>query len=326
MIRASQPRIEFHPRSPVSLALALAILLAACAPARPPAEPARTTLTRPAGARGPHLQIVRAMPLPERRALVERFRARNGAWTVTLGAGTAPDDVDPIRGVVRRATRDAAPEGASARAPTEESAIAETAAFLAKNAELLGFSANDVPALDLVAGPAKTTVYGTWVVHARGLSPMRGYEGFEAVTSRIDVLAYLGDDGGVRTFVNLSHVHPRLSIDTKPLLGPDDKRLLQNVVGRPLFVVVDDPDRPNARVRELRRIPLGVVEEAEVRTPRLTVDVSPGPRFAYVSYALAYAIDVVKDGHPFRFVVDADTGQLLEDAVVPVVPGREDAE
>ncbi|HSO31218.1 MAG TPA: hypothetical protein VLT33_01845 [Labilithrix sp.] len=268
------------------------------------------------------------MPLPERRALVERFRARNGAWTVTLGAGTAPDDVDPIRGVVRRATRDAAAPDASARTPvTEERAIAETAAFLGKNADLLGFSAADVPALDLVAGPAKTTAYGTWVVHARGTSPMRGYEGFDAVTSRIDVLAYLGDDGGVRYFVNLSHVHPRLSIDTAPLLGPDDKRLLQNVLGRPLFVVVDDPDRPNARVRELRRIPLGVVAEADVRTPRLTIDVSPGPRFAYVSYALAYAVDVVKDHTPFRFVVDADTGTLLEDPVVPIVtPSEDDSE
>ena len=29
-------------------------------------------------------------------------------------------------------------------------------------------------------------------VHARGASPMRGYEGFEAVTSKIYVLAYLG--------------------------------------------------------------------------------------------------------------------------------------
>jgi len=306
------------------LPLGFLLLLMGCSPGAPPAVPSHVSLG-PAGKHGPHVQIIRALPLPERRALVEKFRARNGAWTVTLGAGTTPDDVDPIRGVVRRATRDTGASDPTARAPvTEETAIADTAAFLTKNADLLGFSAKDVPALDLVAGPAKTMTYGTWVVHARGASPMRGYEGFEAVTSKIDVLAYLGDEGGVRYFVNLSHVHPRLSIDTAPLLGPDDPRLLERVLGRVLFAVVDDPTRPEARVRELRRIPLGTVMAADVHPPRLTIDVSPGPRFAYVSYTLAYAVDVVKDHTPFRFVVDADTGALLEDPVVPIVTPSDD--
>lgn len=304
------------------LPLALLLLLTACTPGVPPALP-------PRGAVGPtHVQIVRALPLAERRALVEKFRARNGAWTVTLGAGTTPDDVDPIRGVVRRATRDANVVDPAAHAPvTEQSAIADTAAFLAKNADLLGFAAKDVPSLDLVAGPAKTTNYGSWVVHARGASPMRGYEGFDTVTSRIDVLAYIGDDGGVRYFVNLSQVHPRLVLDTTPRLGPDDPHVLEKVLGRTLFLVVDDPSRPNARVRELQRIPLGNVAAADVATPRLAIDVSPGPRFAYVSYTLAYAVLVLKDHHPFLFVVDADTGAVLKDPEVPIVsPGDEDPE
>ena len=150
---------------------------------------------------------------------------------------------------------------------------------------------------------------------------MRGYEGYEAVTSTIDVLVYIGDDGGAQYFVNLSRVHPRLVLDTRPLLGPDDKQLLKNVLGRELFVVVDDPNRPNARVRELRRVSVGRVEDANVRAVRLTIHVSPGPRAAYVSYSLAYAIDVTREHYAFRFVVDADTGDLLDDAVVPVVPG-----
>ena len=305
-------------------ALALGLVLTACAPAAPPASPPRIGLG-PTGRHGPHVQIIRALPLSERRALVEKFRARNGAWTVTLGVGSTPDDVDPIRGVVRRATRDAVAPGAAAHAPlSEESAVASAAAFLAKNADLLGFSANDVPVLDLLAAPARTSTYGTWVVHARGISPMRGYEGFDAVTSKIDVLAYLGDEGAVRYFVNLSQVHPRLSIDTAPLLGPDDPRLLERVLGRLLFVVVDDPARPNARVRELGRVPLGPVTAADVRPPRLTIDVSPGPRFAYVSYTLAYAVEVVKGQHPFRFVVDADSGALLEDPVVPIIAPNDD--
>ena len=304
------------------LPLALLLLLTACMPSAPATAPSRVAL-------GPaHVQVVRALPLAERRALVEKFRARNGAWTVTLGAGSTPDDVDPIRGVVRRATRDANVVDPAGHAPvTDQSAIADAAAFLAKNADLLGFSAKDVPSLDLVAGPAKTANYGSWVVHARGATPMRGYEGFTTVTSKIDVLAYIGEDGGVRYFVNLSQVHPRLTIDTTPRLGPDDPHVLEKVIGRTLFLVVDDPSRPNARVRELQRIPLGNVAAADIAPPRLTIDVSPGPRFAYVSYTLAYAVLVLKDHHPFLFVVDADTGAVLKDPEVPVVtPGEEDPE
>jgi hypothetical protein len=259
------------------------------------------------------------MQTGERAALVQRFRERNGAWSITLGDGAAPDDVDPIRGVVRRATRDDA-AGAERAPVTEESAIAEAMAFLGKNADFLGFSASDVSVLDLVAGPAKTNTYGAWVVHATGESPMRGYEGFGAVTSAIDVLLYIGDDRATRYFVNLSRVHGRLSIDTAPLLGPDEARVLANVIGRPLYVAIADPLHPNAPVRELRRILLGAASEADTRAVRLTIDVSPGPRLAYVSYRLAYAVDVVKEHTAFRFVVDADTGDLLEDAAVPVLP------
>lgn len=202
----------------------------------------------------------------------------------------------------------------------EERAILEASAFVTRNAEFLGFAPADVPALDVAAGPAKTAVYGSWVVHFRGNMPAHGYEGFQAVQSVIDLLVYIGDDGSTRYFVNLSQVQPRLVLDTKPLLGPEDKRLLRFVVGRPVFVVLDDPMHPNARVRELTRIPLGLVVDADVKAVRLTIHISPAPRGAYVSYWLAYAVDVVKNHQPFRFIVDADTGDLLEDAVVPVVP------
>lgn len=297
--------------------LSLALLVGACASsARPVAPP---------GALAPsarHVQIVRALPSAERVALAERFRARNGPWIITLGASDTPDDVDPIRRVVRRATR--TPASLVPREITSESAVREAAAFLARNADFLGFSATDVPALDVEAGPAKTATYGAWVVHARGASPMRGYEGFASLTSAIDVLLYIGEDGAVRYFVNLSRVQPRLSIDTSPRLGPDDARVRAKVVGRPVFAVLEDPARPDARARELRRLPLGFVRDGDVRAIRLVVHVSPGPRLAYVSYSLAYAVEVVKDRLPFRFVVDADTGDLLEDAEVPVVPEPSD--
>jgi hypothetical protein len=279
--------------------------------------------------------------MAERVALVKRFKERNGAeWAITLGGGGAPDDVDASRGVVRRAKlgavgsaggSESASESASAGAGASEDAdtgasvdareraIRSATAFVAKNADLLGIAPADVATLDVAAAPAKTPVYGAWVAVFAGRIPMRGYEGFDAVASTIDLAVYLGEDGAVRYFVNFSHVNPRLVLDTHPLLGPDDKRLLRFVVGRAVFVAFDDPRRPNARVRELRRAPLGRVEDADVRAVRLTIHVSPGPRDAYVSYTLAYAVDVKRTGSPFRFIVDADTGDLLEDAVVPVV-------
>ncbi len=312
--------------------MAWTVGLVACRSAAPAGagDGARVTLTAPAGARGAHVQFVRAMPMPERIALVERWKARNGAdWAITLGAGGAPDDVDAIRGIVRRAKReglkpdpdDPAADGwGNADPVAKERAITEAIAFLAKNADFFGMSPADVPALDVAAGRPKTKMYGSWVVIAGGRIPMHGYEGFEAVASNIDIAVYVGDDGAPRYFINLSRVHPRLVLDTGAVLGPDDKRLMRFVIGRELFVVFDDPRRPNARVRELRRASVGRVEDPDVRAVRLTIQVSPGPRGAYVSYWLAYAIDVRREGHDFRFVVDADTGDLLEDAVVPVVP------
>ena len=283
------------------------------------------TLGGPAGGRGAHVQFIRALPMAERVALVQRFKARNGAeWSITLGGGGAPDDVDAIRGVVRRAKREgdaSADAGAGADADANaERAIRSAMAFVIKNAEFLGLAPADVATLDVTAAPAKTPVYGAWVAVFGGHMPMRGYEGFEAVASTINLAVYLGDDGAVRYFVNFSHVNPRLVLDTHALLGPDDKRLMRYVLDREMFVVFDDPRRPNARVRELRRLSLGRVEGADVRAVRLTIHVSPGPRDAYVSYTLAYAIDVRREGSDFRFIVDADTGDLLEDAVVPVLP------
>jgi hypothetical protein len=314
--------------------LALAASASACHASAPtsPDSGSRVTLAAPAGAHGAHTQIVRAMPVAERVALVERFKARNGpGWSITLGAGGAPDDVDAIRGVVRRAKRETAPGDATAANvdldawgttdPAEqERVIAEAIGFVTQNAEFFGLSPADVSVLDVAAGRPKTRTYGSWVVILAGRIPMRGYEGFAAVTSHVDIAVYVGDDGKTRYFINLSRVHPRLVLDTRAGLGPDDKRLLRFVVGRELFVVFDDPRRPNARVRELQRLSVGRVDDADVRAVRLTVHVSPGPRGSYVSYWLAYAIDVRREGHDFRFIVDADSGDVLDDAVVPVVP------
>lgn len=322
-----------HLKRPRAVVVALAVGVVSCrsSPSVAPTDASRVTLTTPAGARGAHVQFVRAMPMPERVALVERFNARNGpGWSITLGAGGAPDDVDAIRGVVRRARREVTTPGEAANVDLEawgttdpaeqERVIAEAVAFVTRNADFFGLSPADIAVLDVAAGRPKTRTYGSWVVILAGRIPMRGYEGFAAITSHVDIAVYVGDDGKTRYFINLSRVHPRLVLDTRAALGPDDKRLMRFVIGRELFVVFDDPRRPNARVRELQRLSVGRVEDADVRSVRLTIHVSPGPRGAYVSYWLAYAIDVRREGHEFRFVVDADTGDLLDDAVVPVVP------
>ena len=316
----------------VVVVLAIGAVSCRSAPSIAPNDDSRVTLTTPVGARGAHVQFVRAMPMPSRVALVERFKARNGPeWSITLGAGGAPDDVDAIRGVVRRAKREAtSSEGASPSVdldawgttdPAEqERVIAEAIAFVTHNADFFGLSPADIAVLDVAAGRPKTRTYGSWVVILAGRIPMRGYEGFAAITSHVDIAVYVGDDAKARYFINLSRIHPRLVLDTRAALGPDDKRLMRFVIGRELFVVFDDPRRPNARVRELQRLSVGRVEDADVRSVRLTIHVSPGPRGACVSYRLAYAIDVRREGHDFRFVVDADTGDLLDDAVVPFVP------
>lgn len=309
-----------------------------CHAARPsaPGAGSRVTLTSPAGARGAHVQIVRRLETAERVKLVQRFKERNGAtWEIALAVatsraagpagpedGTSLDDVDAIRGLVRRARKTGARSRAEARLGTpagKERATAGALSFATKNADLFGMSPRDVAALDLEVGPAKTATHGTWVAHLRGRIPMPAYEGFEAVASTIDLLVYVGDDGDPRYFVNLSRVHPRLLLDTTPVLGPDDKRVLRNVVGRQLFALLDDPTRSNARAGSLRRLPLGRVEDADVRRVRLVIYPSPGPRGAYVSYWLAYAVDVLRARQPFRFIVDADTGDILEDAVAPIL-------
>jgi hypothetical protein len=310
-------------RLDVVVILPIALCAIGCRSTQPadPSDASRVTLTAPAGAHGAHMQIVRPLATKERVALVERFREVNGpAWSITLGAGGAPDDVDAIRGIVRRAKREReAAANAEAGVIGEQAVIDAASAFLAKNADFLAISPRDVPALDVEAGPAKTNAYGSWVVHFRGQIPMRGYEGFIDVVSKIDVLVYVGDDGAPQYFINLSQVHPSLVLDTKPLLGPDDPRLMRLVVGRELFVLLDDPRHPNARPRELRRLPVGRVEPKDVRIVRLIIHVSPALRGAYVSYSLAYEILVVRERHRFRFVVDADTGDWLEDVIPPIV-------
>lgn len=294
---------------------AVAIALAGCPRAEPPKA---ATEAVPEPPRHRHMQIVRAALTKDREAVFARFRERNGeAWAPIERPAS---DVDPIRLVVRRAAR-RDPPGAE-RDLGDGDARSIATAFVRTNVDLLGVGADDVEALDVEVVPdgeesalART---GRWAVRFTGKRPMRGYEGFDTIATTYDLTVVVGRDGAVRLVANESRIHPRLSIDTKPVLGPDDARLLKDVVGRELFVVVDDPRRSGS-VRELRRVSVGRARQADVRRRTLHVHVSVGPMAAYVAYHLAYAIDVDRADQEFRFIVDADTGDLLEDAVAPVV-------
>jgi hypothetical protein len=294
------------------IAPSLALLLAACSGTKA-AEPAVGTSLPAVAADRRHVQFARIAPPAERLALLDRLRKNAGPSWVLGKQGSALDDVDPIRVFLRRAWR-VDPVGAPAtftRAEAESDAIL----FVNDNAELLGLSRRDVVALDVITVPVPKEHEG----HAMGVRfggkiPMRGYEAFDSLASTIDLVVFVDVDRQIRHFLNLSRVHPRLSIDTRPLLDAEDPTLLHAIVGRELSVIRE----PAGKGKELLRESLGKASAADVVGRQLTVHVSNGPIGAYVAYHLAYAVVVVRRGHRFTFVVSADSGDLLEDAEVPI--------
>jgi hypothetical protein len=293
----------------VSRALPLALVgLTACARTAPP-----PSLPPAVGPR--HVQIVHAATTGARAALFERFRARNGlGWTLEP-PGDVTRGVDGIRGFVRRAHR-RDPEGEPV--PLDVTAAeARAFEFVAKNVDLLGLTSSHVHALEIRGEPLAGGGAGVLV---SGRIPMKGYESFDAVASIVEVALAVGRDGEVRALVNASRIHPRLSIDTRPRLGPEDPRVVASVVGRRVFSVVRARGGEAVPVEELRRIQHGVVEPSEIAPPRLTIHVSPGPASAWVTYRLAYEVRASKSPLVvFGWVVDADTGEVLEDARPPIV-------
>jgi hypothetical protein len=292
----------------------LAAALVACGP-RAPAPPETPRDAAPAAAR--HVQIIRFAPVASRLALLEQLRRTSGPAWVLGKAGPAIDDIEPLRVFLRRAWRSDAP---GAPVPfSHADAEADVIAFVTANADALGLAPSDVVTLDAMSVDAPPDgSHHAVVVRLQGRIAMRGYEAFDALASKIDLVVFVDDDRQIRFFANLSRIHPHLSIDTRPGLDAEDPRLLAHVVGRELFVTEDDPRRRGVPVRELRHASIGRVASTDVTARTLTVHASVGPMGAYVAYHLAYAIDVGRGGYWFRFVVSADTGDLLEDATAPI--------
>jgi hypothetical protein len=293
---------------------------------------------RPAPLARRHAQIVRAATTQARAAAVARLRETAGSSWRALHPD---DDVDPFRVFVRRAF-DASAAGPAVAGATDADAEAAALAFVSANAASLGLAPSEAAVLDVACravpiGERPPGSHARWNVRLGGRFPMRGFEAFPSLATTVDIVVVVDDDMKIRLLVNGSRIHPRLALDTKPDLEPDDPRVLRHVVGRELFVAIADPRAPDARVRELRRRSLGRVRADDVVSRTLTIHASPGPLGAWMTYRLAYVVRVAIRLHgpgelagapppTFRFVVDADTGELIDDAAVPVVSGGGEGE
>jgi hypothetical protein len=257
------------------------------------------------------VQIVHAMKTPARAAIAARFRDRNGSeWAV------GPAEIDPFRGFVRAARREAERENPDAPSLAF--------AFVRANADLLGLLPSQIVALD-----ERTMREGNRaIVHYSGTFPMRGYESQRTLDTVVDLDVLV--EGRVTGVANRSVVHPRLAIDLHPALTNDDPRVVAKLVGRRVFAL---PNDPFLEERQRTQIPLGEIKSEDTTRVDLVVHVSPGPSLAWMTYRLAYAVDMARPVPPgdqpllspgsfyfFRFIVDADTGDLVEDSKVPIVP------
>jgi hypothetical protein len=158
----------------------------------------------------------------------------------------------------------------------------------------------------------------------------KGYERFTELENTADLEVALDDAADVRAFTNLSQIHPRLDLDTHPGLAEDDVRVLAKVLGRRVFAVLGE-EGDGSRVEDRPRLPLGRIEASDLVRILPVVHRSEGPRLAWVTYRLGYALVFGKSagvagglglGPPvyfFSYVVDADTGDVVEDARAPAV-------
>jgi hypothetical protein len=294
------------------LGFAIAALAAGCGGA-PAARPEQ-------GSGGPrHAQIVRAMTTSERRALVDRFVARNPGWFVSDAALGGVTVVDPFAGFLRRAR--AAPHAAGAGAPiTSENAALAARGFVKKNAELFGIphyvALSLVDHVRAVAPEDHASARAVFAVRLEAPFAMKGYEAFHEVENVADVEVFVDDDGTPSGVANVSKIHPRLAIDTHPTLAEDDAALYKNVLGRRVFALGDDD----------AKIELGVVEAKDLLGSKLYIHESPGPMLAWITYRLARVITVAKAApempvfYFFAWVVDADTGDVIRETEVPNAP------
>lgn len=297
-------------------AVALGVALVACGGEAAPA---------PVVPREPsthHAQIIRALTTPERSQIVARFRERNGAtWEINEAAlVTSTTVVDPFVGFLRRA-RTAAPRAPVAAPVSEADAVLAARAFVKKNADLLGLPHQVVPTLGdharAVAPEDHAPARAVWAVRLETTFPSKRYEAFAEMENKADIEVIVDDDGAPSVLNNLSQIHPRLAIDTKPLFGPDDDRMYAKLIGRRVFALAEGEVQ----------VPLGLVAREDFQASQLGILASRGPMAAWLTYRLVWGVRAVKSSsagdltaYAFTWIVDADTGEVLVDATPPVTP------
>lgn len=259
---------------------------------------------------------------------MERFRARNpdDSWIFNEDAlEESAVVIDPFRGFLRRGRSAHRPGATGTGTVMPEDAARAARAFVERNADLLGLPTAVVHGL----AEERSAAGGHWSIRFDATYPTKGYETLRELDNQVDLDVLVADDGAITAFQNRSRIHPPLHVGLKPGLAPDDATLVREVVGRQVFAMVGAPGQDDPRT--LPRIALGAIRLEDVQHVELTVWSSPGPAQAYVSYRLAYTVDVTRGirsgfmdpffkpvGYAFRYVVDADTGQVIEDARPPV--------
>ncbi|WP_437909929.1 hypothetical protein WME95_19860 [Sorangium sp. So ce327] len=231
-----------------------------------------------------------AAPAEERRRLIEEFQRRNGAeWAVELSR---------LGRTVSSASRSVDAEQPAVRMDETE-ARTLAIALVKRNADLFGLSSAEVDALTVtVTGEPEARR-----VELSGTIPRAGYEAFDSVAKSVFTIVAFSNDGRARFVGGRPQEVPPFELCTTPLLAPTDPRIHAQVIGRTLSFYDFGGLSHSA----------GEVEVGDIRSTSLTIFVHyPQGAGDPMRLVLAYAVHVEKGRLPWTFIVDADTGRLLE--------------
>ena len=284
------------------------VLLVASGCAAPREEEGGAASAEVSAAPASDRQVVSALSASEQAARTAEFVRRNGPqWTALDNPS-----VDRFSGVVNGFFWQNSTPG-PAIGVTEAKAKAIALELVKKNADLLGMTAGEVDQLTLTASPDEGSV--AFVVSVKGSLPLRGYERFPELSRVIDLSVQVRPDGSVRLLAQLvSRVYPQLTLDTTPGLPANDARVLGRVLGTELAYYEGTGELesdvffvPCEKHVEHR---LGAVEAGDVRRIDPTVHVKE--TWTEQTFTLAYKVSVSRQGRAFELVVDAATGEVLE--------------
>ncbi len=168
-----------------------------------------------------------------------------------------------------------------------------------KNADLFGLSASDLASLSVRARQRPAWTLLQWQAEISGELPRAGYEEFASVAKNVRLFVAIQRDGVVRAVSNPSELLPAFQLCTDPLLTADDPKIRAGVLGKEL-TYSDVGGQPRSA---------GKVAPGDIRSTTLTIWVDR--KEASATLYLAYELRIEKNGLPWLFFVDADTGKLI---------------